>query len=144
MFIQTKKFILSIGLLTVALLIAGLIVGFYSLRYIKEIVSDQFNQQQLELATHAARQLENRFSRIIQDLTILNQSPSVQYLEKVSWSNRIKITLSTMQESGVLEIGRVDGSGKTLLAVTNRQEIRIAHWRLWRPGPLSVGQKIGK
>lgn len=126
MFIQTKKFILSIGLLTVALLIAGLIVGFYSLRYIKEIVSDQFNQQQLELATHAARQLENRFSRIIQDVTILNQSPSVQYLEKVSWSNRIKITLSTMQESGVLEIGRVDGSGKTLLAVTNRQEIRIA------------------
>ncbi len=125
MFIQTKKFILGIGLLTVALLIAGLIVGFYSLRYIKEIVSDQFNQQQLELAQHAARQLENRFSRIIQDLTTLNQSPSVQYLEKVSWANRIKITLSTLQETGVLEIGRVDGSGKKLFAVTPKEEVRV-------------------
>ncbi|MBI5606465.1 MAG: PAS domain-containing protein [Deltaproteobacteria bacterium] len=125
MFIQTKKFILSIGILTVVLLIAGLIVGFYSLRYVKEIVSEQFNQQQLELATHAARQLENQFLNTIQDVTILNQSPSVQYLEKVSWANRIKITLSTMQETGVQEIGRVNGSGKTLFAVTQKQEIRV-------------------
>ncbi|MBI5605329.1 MAG: PAS domain-containing protein [Deltaproteobacteria bacterium] len=129
MFIQTKKFILSIGLLTVALLIAGLIVGFYSLRYMKEIVSEQFNQQQLELATHAGRQLENQFLNMIQDVTILNQSPSVQYLEKVSWANRIKITLSTLQETGVLEIGRVDGSGKKCFAVTSKEEVRIV------PGP---------
>jgi signal transduction histidine kinase len=122
---KTKKFILGVGIFTVALLIAGLIVGFYSLRYMKEIVSDQFNQQQLELATHAARQLENRFSNIIQDLKTLNQSPSVQYLEKVSWANRISITLSTMQDSGVLEIGRVDGSGKALYAVTPEQEVRL-------------------
>jgi signal transduction histidine kinase/uncharacterized membrane-anchored protein YhcB (DUF1043 family) len=125
MFIQTKKFILGIGILTVALLIVGLIVGFYSLRYMKEIVSDQFNQQQLELANHAARQLENKFSNIIQELTTLNQSPSVQYLEKVSWANRIKITLSTMPGTGVLEIGRVNGSGNTLTAVTQKQETRL-------------------
>jgi len=125
MFIKTKKFILGVGIFTVTLLIAGLIVGFYSLRYMKEIVSDQFNQQQLELATHAARQLENRFSNIIQDLKTLNQSPSVQYLEKVSWANRINITMSTMQENGVLEIGRVSASGKSLFAVTDKQEIRM-------------------
>ncbi len=121
MFINKKRY----RDLTVTLLIAGLIVGFYSLRYMKEIVSDQFNQQQLELATHAARQLENKFSNIIQDLKTLNQSPSVQYLEKVSWANRIKITLSTMQETGVLEIGRVSVSGKSLFAVTDKQEIRM-------------------
>ncbi len=126
MFIKTKKFILGIGIFTVSLLIAGLIVGFYSLRYMKEIVGDQFNQQQLELATHAARQLENKFSNIIQELKMLNQSPSVQYLEKVSWANRIKITLSTMQETGVLEIGRVSSSGKSLFVVTDKQEIRMA------------------
>lgn len=124
MFIQTKKFILGIGILTVTLLIAGLIVGFYSLRYMKEIVSDQFNQQQLELAQHAARQLENQFANLTQDLTTLNQSPSVQYLEKISWANRIKITLSTMKDNGVLEIGRVNGAGKSFFTVTAKEEIR--------------------
>jgi signal transduction histidine kinase len=114
---KTKKLILGLGVFTVALLIAGLAVGFLSLKHMKEIVSDQFNQQQLELATHAARQLENQFSNILQDLRTLNQSPSVQYLEKVSWANRIQITLSAMQDNGVLEIGRVDASGKNLFAV---------------------------
>jgi two-component system, NtrC family, sensor kinase len=125
MFIKTKKFILGVGIFTVTLLIAGLVVGFYSLRYMKEVVGQQFNQQQLELATHAARQLENKFSNIIQDLKTLNQSPSVQYLEKVSWANRIKITLSTMPETGVLEIGRVSASGEALFAVTDKLQTQM-------------------
>jgi two-component system NtrC family sensor kinase len=122
MFIKNKKFILGVGIFTVALLIVGLIVGFYSLQYMKEIVGQQFNQQQLELATHAARQLENNFLNIIQDLKTLNQSPSVQYLEKVSWANRIQITLSALQETGVLEIGRVSTRGEALFAVTDKQQ----------------------
>jgi len=125
MVIPSKKFILGIGFLTVVLLLAGLVVGFYSLKNMKEIVSDQFNQQQLELAQHAARQLENQFLNLTQDLAILNQSPSVQYLEKYSWANRIKITLSTMRDTGVLEIGRVDGDGGKRFAVTNKDEVRV-------------------
>ena len=65
-----------------------------------------------KLAQHAARQLENQFLNLTQDLATLNQSPSVQYLEKYSWANRIEITLSTMRDTGVLEIGRVDEVGK--------------------------------
>jgi signal transduction histidine kinase/type II secretory pathway pseudopilin PulG len=125
MVIPSKKFILGIGFLTVVLLLAGLVVGFYSLKNMKEIVSDQFNQQQLELAQHAARQLENQFLNLTQDLATLNQSPSVQYLEKYSWANRIKITLSTMRDTGVLEIGRVDGDGEKRFAVTNKDEDRV-------------------
>ena len=126
MILPSKKIIFSIGLLTLALLLAGLILGFYSITTMKEIVSNQFNQQQLELAQHAARQLENQFLNITQDLTTLNQSPSVQYLERVSWANRIKITLSTMRDTGVLEIGRVDAQGKQTQAVTIADEVRIS------------------
>ncbi len=125
MVLPSKKIILGIGLLTLALLTAGLILGFYSITNLKEIVSDQFNQQQLELAQHAARQLENQFLNLVQDLTTLNQSPSVQYLEKYSWANRIKITIATMRDSGVLEIGRVDGAGQKRYAVTSQDEVRI-------------------
>lgn len=125
MVLPSRKIILGIGLLTLVLLIVGLISGFYSLTSLKEIVSDQFNQQQLELAQHAARQLENQFLNLTQDLTTLNQSPSVQYLEKYSWDNRIRITLSTMRDTGVLEIGRVDGEGKKRFTVTGKDEARI-------------------
>ncbi|MBI5582229.1 MAG: cache domain-containing protein [Deltaproteobacteria bacterium] len=120
MLLHSKKIILGIGLLTLALLVAGLILGFYSITNMKEIVSRQFNQQQLELAQHAARQLENQFLNLTQDLATLNQSPSVQYLEKFSWANRIRITLSTMRDTGVLEIGRVDREGRRQMAVSTR------------------------
>jgi signal transduction histidine kinase len=126
MVLPSKKIILGIGLLTLALLLAGLILGFYSITNMKEIVSHQFNQQQLELAQHAARQLENQFLNLVQDLTTLNQSPSVQYLEKYSWANRIRITYSTLRDSGVVEIGRVDGGGRTRYVVTSKDEARIS------------------
>jgi len=124
-----KKVILGIGVLTLALLVAGLILGFYSLRYVKEIVSDQFNQQQLELAQHAARQLESKFFNITQALSTTNQSPSVQYLERVSWANRIKITLANVQDSGVLEIGRVDASGRTQWGVIYTGDVLVTSGR---------------
>ena len=82
MIIPSKKFILGIGFFTVVLLLAGVVVGFYSLKNMKEIVSEQFNQQQLVLAEHAARQIENQFQLITQELAILNQSPSVQSIWK--------------------------------------------------------------
>ena len=125
MIIPSKKFILGIGFFTVVLLLAGVVVGFYSLKNMKEIVSDQFNRQQLVLAEHAARQIENQFQLITQELAILNQSPSVQYLEKVSWANRIGITLSMIKETGLLEIGRVDEKGQTLYRVTSQNEIQV-------------------
>jgi two-component system, NtrC family, sensor kinase len=125
MFLPSKKIILGIGFLTLTLLLVGLILGFYSITNMKEIVSDQFNQQQLELAQHAARQLESQFLNLTQDLATLNQSPSVQYLEKYSWANRIRITLSTMRDTGVLEIGRVDREGKRRYSVTAQDEDTI-------------------
>ena len=125
MYLPSKKITFGIAIFTVTLLLAGLILGIYSLKYIKEIVSDQFNQQQLGLAEHAARQIESQFRLITQELTILNQSPSVQYLERVSWANRIKITFNMIRETGILEIGRVDEKGEKLYRVNNRDEVQV-------------------
>ena len=125
MFLPSKKITLGIAMFTVTLLVAGLILGIYSLKYIKEIVSDQFNQQQLGLAEHAARQIESQFRLITQELTILNQSPSVQYLERVSWANRIKITFNMIRDAGILEIGRVDERGEKLYKVNSRDEVQV-------------------
>jgi len=125
MYLPSKKITFGIAIFTVTLLLAGLILGIYSLNYIRGIVSDQFNQQQLGLAEHAARQIESQFRLITQELTILNQSPSVQYLERVSWANRIKITLHMIREAGILEIGRVDEKGGKIYKVNNRDEVQV-------------------
>ena len=74
-----KKIFLGVGLGVLGLLTAGLILGFYSLSTMREVVSGQFNQQQLVLAEQAARRIEADFRIILQELAILNQSPTVQY-----------------------------------------------------------------
>lgn len=106
------------------LLVAGLILGFYSLATMREVVSDQFNKQQLVLAEQAAKQIETDLKIILQELVVLNQSPTVQHLEEVSWADRIRVTLEVIRDLGVLEIGRVSRDGQQIFAVTRDHQVR--------------------
>ena len=58
--IFSKKLILGAGLVILVLLGAGFTLGIYSLKTMREVVSDQFNKQQLVLAEQAARQIEDQ------------------------------------------------------------------------------------
>ena len=126
----SKKMILGAGLVILALLGAGFTLGIYSLQTMREVVTDQFNKQQLVLAEQAAGQIEGQLKIVIQELSILNQSPAVQQLEAGRWSNRIKITQAVIRKLGVIEIGRVDASGKTVYSVDLNDQVRISP-----PGP---------
>ncbi|MBI4685587.1 MAG: PAS domain S-box protein [Nitrospirae bacterium] len=97
---------------TLILLGAVLILGLTSSKKVKEIVTNDFNQQQLVLARHAARQIENNINILKQELSLLSLSPSIQYIEKVSIGNRMGITFSSIREQGILEIRSVE-YGKT-------------------------------
>lgn len=107
------------------LLVAGLILGFYSLATMREVVSDQFNKQQLVLAEQAAKQIETDLKIILQELVVLNQSPTVQHLEKVSWADRVRVTLEVIRDLGVVEIGRVSREGRQIFAVTRDHQTRV-------------------
>lgn len=122
----SKKMILGAGLVILALLGAGFTLGIYSLKTMREVVSDQFNKQQLVLAEQAARQIEGQLKIVIQELSILNQSPAVQQLDAGRWSNRIKTTQAVVRKLGVIEIGRVDASGKTGYSVDLNDQTRIS------------------
>jgi two-component system NtrC family sensor kinase len=121
-----KKFFLGVGAGVLLLLVTGLILGFYSLATMREVVSDQFNKQQLVLAEQAARKIESDFKIILQELTVLNQSPTVQYLEERDWSQRMKVTLAVIQTLGVLEIGRVSRDGARTYSVTREKRVHIS------------------
>ncbi|HSO72011.1 MAG TPA: cache domain-containing protein [Thermodesulfobacteriota bacterium] len=122
----SKKLILGSGLVILVLLGAGFTLGIYSLKTMREVVSDQFNKQQLVLAEQAARQIEDQLKTVIQELGLLNQSPAVQRLEEGRWSNRIKITQSVVRKLGVVEIGRVDAAGKTVYFVDINEQAQIS------------------
>lgn len=95
-------------------------VGLTSFRQMKEIVCEDFNQQQLVLARYAASNMEHSLDYIQRELSLLNLSPSIQYLEKVSWAKRMNITLSAVKKEGVFEIKLIDLNGKIAHIVDNR------------------------
>ncbi len=100
-------------LLAVNLILLGISIylGIKSANQMRQIVKEDFNQQQLVLAKHTASLLEQDINFLKRELSILNFSPSIQYLEAVSWANRMRATLASVREEGVVEIVRLSIDG---------------------------------
>ena len=109
-------------ILVVNLLLLGVSIylGFKSANQMREIVKEDFNQQQLVLAQHTASLLEQDIHFLKRELSTLNFSPSIQYLEPLSWANRMRATLSSVREDGVVEISRVNLQGTRAYLVDAR------------------------
>jgi signal transduction histidine kinase len=116
-----SKYALGIILaFNLVLLMVSLYLGLKSSGQMREIVKEDFNQQQLALARQSARLLEQDFDFLKRELTTLNHSPSIQYLEKLTWSNRMRATLASVRNEGVIAIRRIDGEGKWAYVVDER------------------------
>ncbi len=99
------------GLLVVLLLAVAFVLGILSLRRTQEIVSDDFQQQQLILARNTARQIEEGMAFLRRELKILAYSPAIQYLEPVAWANRMQVSFDELSKHGVVAIVRIDFEG---------------------------------
>ena len=91
-----------------ALLGTSIYLGLMSANQMREIVKEDFNQQQLVLARHTASLLEQDINFLKRELSTLNFSPSIQYLEPLTWANRMRATLASVREEGVVEILRLE------------------------------------
>jgi PAS domain S-box-containing protein len=99
-------------IVVIVMLLAGAVfLSVLSSRNMKRITSQAFNEQQLELAKHAAGMLGEHFKVLKRELTTLSLSPSIQYMEAVSWANRMQISFSTVSEYGVCRILFIDAEG---------------------------------
>jgi len=107
-----RRTIIVFGIIMIVLLVSALILGMVSAKHMKEIVRDDFNKQQLILASYAANQIEDNLNFIKTELSLLSLSPSIQYME-VSWPNRMNTTLTRVKEEGVLEVRFLDVKGET-------------------------------
>ena len=109
--INIRRLLTGLGLLVILLLAVAFVLGLLSLQRTREIVSEDFQQQQLILAKTTARQIEDGLEFLRRELKILNYSPAIQYLEEVAWANRMKVSFDDLSKLGVTEIVRIDFEG---------------------------------
>jgi two-component system, NtrC family, sensor kinase len=109
--IGIRRLLTGLGLVVVLLLIVAFILGILSLRRTQEIVSDDFQQQQLILARTTARQIEDGLAFMRRELKVLAYSPAIQYLEDVAWANRMRVSFDELTKLGVTSIVRIDFAG---------------------------------
>ncbi len=95
----------------VLLLAVAFILGLLSLQRTREIVSDDFQQQQLILARSTARQIEDGLAFLRREAKLLAFSPAIQYLEDVAWANRMAVSFDELSKLGVVSIRRIDFQG---------------------------------
>ncbi len=108
--------------ITTILLSLGIILllGIISAKEIRKVVIEDFNQQQLVLARHAASQVENRLNILKRELLLLSLSPSIQYSEKVSIGKRMEITFSGIKGEGALNIKYIESGGSRAYLIDGR------------------------
>lgn len=106
-----RRLLTVLGILVIGLLALAFILGIVSLKRTQEIVSDDFQQQQLILAKSTARQIEAGMAFLRRELRILAFSPAIQYLEDVAWANRMQVSFEELSKLGVTAIERIDFTG---------------------------------
>ncbi|MHB9074909.1 MAG: ATP-binding protein [Desulfobaccales bacterium] len=109
--INIRRLLTGLGLVVILLLAVAFVLGLLSLQRTREIISEDFQQQQLILAKTTARQIEDGLEFLRRELKILNYSPAIQYLEEVAWANRMRVSFNDLSKLGVTEIERLDFQG---------------------------------
>ena len=115
-----KTVIIAVVLLTIVLL-----SGWQFMAKVKEVVTEDFNQQQLVLARHAAEQIKHHIETAKKELVLLSLSPSIQYYEKSFLPKRMQIAFSSLNQEGALELRYINSSAQQTYTVSDsRFDIR--------------------
>jgi two-component system NtrC family sensor kinase len=124
-----RRLLAVLGFLVIGLLAVAFILGILSLKRTQEIVSDDFQQQQLILARTTARNIQGGLAFLRRELRILAFSPAIQYLEDVAWANRMRVSFAELSKLGVTAIERLDFAGPAVNKgfVLDAQGPRVIH-----------------
>lgn len=124
---KVRSLPIVVVIVTAILLGSVLILGWMSGQKVQEVVTEDFNQQQLVLARHTAQQIENSLDFLKEEISLLSLSPSLQYFEKVSIDKRMAITFSSIKELGALEIRYIESKQQTHIVNSKRYRTIMTH-----------------
>jgi two-component system NtrC family sensor kinase len=125
--VKLRKVLIIVGITTAILLGGALYLGLSTTRHMKEIIRDQFNEQQLGLARAAALRIETNIQNAIADLVLLNSLPAIQYCDPEAYETLLISTLPVLSRDNIIEIRRVGRDGDTMF-VANDQGIGMRHF----------------
>jgi two-component system, NtrC family, sensor kinase len=127
--INLRKILRTVGVLAVVLVAGASWLGISTARYMKGVIRDQFNDEQLALARATAQRVEANIRGAISDSILLNSLPAIQYCDPDAYEILLLSTLPVLNRDNIIEIRRVDREGNTLF-VANEQGIGMRHFGL--------------
>ncbi|MCE5335787.1 MAG: PAS domain S-box protein [Desulfobacteraceae bacterium] len=149
--IERPKILRILGIITLILVAGASWLALSTARYMKDILRDQFNEQQLVLAKTAAQRIESYINETLGDLSLLNSLPGIQYCDPESYETLLLSTLPVLNSNNIVAIRRVDREGNTILAASD-QGIGIRRgavrqdpgaYLAWAVEPLNRGRTMG-
>jgi PAS domain S-box-containing protein len=99
------------------LLISALVLSIRAVEEMERRINEDFNSQQLELVRHAAGIITENFKILKRELLTLSLSPSIQYLEEVSWLTRMERSFSSVSDYGLIKITLINAMGTEAFSV---------------------------
>lgn len=109
---------------TAALLLFAFVLGLVSFGKMRQVVTEEFNQQQVVLAKNLAALIQQDVDFLRRELLVLNRSPSIQYSESPSLASRMHVTFESIQGGELLEIRRVDAGGGLAVVMESSHEAK--------------------
>ncbi|MGW8227054.1 MAG: sensor histidine kinase, partial [Anaerolineales bacterium] len=104
------RFWLIIALVFLVVIVI-LILWNISLNATEKATLDRYNQQQLELVTQAASDIEGYFNTIADELRALGKLPEVQYFDEIPTRKALLNSYNRVESLGVTTVGVFDENG---------------------------------
>lgn len=122
---NVRYFKLLILSLMIILSCAVLILGWASSKKVRDVVTDDFNQQQLVVAKYVANQIVNKMESLKRELVLLSVSPVIQYPQPNYIKNKLNIVFSNIKEKGLIEVKFIDGIKMKVYSISNDKMFTI-------------------
>jgi len=103
----------NVAILSAVYLGVVLLFGWQFTVTVKDVVTDEFNQQQLVLAQTAAEQISHQFWMFKKELTLLSLSPEIQGVDNAARARRMQIAYESLATEGASAIAFLDATGET-------------------------------
>jgi two-component system, NtrC family, sensor kinase len=104
----TGKVLIAVSVTAAFFLAAGLVLGLWSAGELREVVGDQFNEQQLVIARHVSVLIERQLQSVKKELLLLKEQLPDAGFEPEAMQEAVQRTFRRVLESGVWKIEILD------------------------------------
>jgi two-component system NtrC family sensor kinase len=107
-----KKVLAVVSAIALLFLAAGAVIGIWSAAEMRDLVGEQFNEQQLVLARHVSTLIEKQMHFLDRELLLLQRQFDPKRFDPEAYHDQIQQTFQRVLESGVWKMEILDLTGQ--------------------------------